>query len=248
MKDKFSYFDFICYFIPGTLLLWAIISFLKGLGVVQIFSATNTLTDTISFVILAFIVGHLVQAGAKSRLEKNIKERYWNGAFVSEIFLLRGNRLCNEIDREKFIDLATKQLGYAEAELKILENDTNEARQMSHSIYRKAYSFINNNKIGERAAIANTYYNFFRGLSEASFYSTIIFIVQFAVVIVEKFLLEKNWYYFRTNGVLPLVLFLILGCAYIIFRDRARQRGELHVGEVFNSAYSFYIGGSKDVK
>lgn len=243
MKDKFSYFDFICYFIPGTLLLWAIVSFLKGLGVVQIFSATNTLTDTISFVILAFIVGHLVQAGAKFRLEKKIKQKYWNGAFFSEIFLLKGNRLCNEIDREKFIDLAAKQLGYTESELKTLESDTDKARQMSHSIYRKAYSFINNNKIGDRAAIANTYYNLFRGLSEASFYSAIIFIVQFIIVIVEKFLLEKDWYYFRANGVLPLVLFLILGCAYIIFRDRARQRGELHVGEVSNSAYSFYIGG-----
>ena len=161
---------------------------------------------------------------------------------------MRGNRFCNEIDREKFVDFAAKQLGYTGSELKTLENGTNEARQMSHSIYRKAYSFINNNKIGERAAMANTYYNFFRGLSEASFYSTIIFIVQFAVVIVEKLFLEKNWYYFRTNGLLPLVLFLILGCAYIIFRDRARQRGELHVGEVFNSAYSFYIGGSENVK
>lgn len=89
MKDRFSYFDFICYFIPGTLLLWVIVSFSEGFGVAQILSTTNTLTDVISFVVLAFIVGHLVQASEKSVLEKKIKQKYWNGVFFSEIFLLK---------------------------------------------------------------------------------------------------------------------------------------------------------------
>ncbi len=227
--------------------MWSIILFAKGFGILGSLATINEITDTLGFIIIAFILGHFVQYKAKQKLEPNIKRKFWNGGFFSEQYLLKNNKFCSDTDRTKYLKMAKEKFGYTEEELKKLENDSSEAKELSHAIYRKAYSLINNEGIAERAATANIYYNFFRGLTTASFYSAILFFVQFITKIIEN-LSSLSWEVIKKE--LSTSLFLAIFFLYLsgCFKDRARQRGELHVEQTFNSAYTFYIGGTKSGK
>lgn len=46
MSNKFTYFDFICYFIPGAILIWSFILFAKSIGILAYLTTFNTFTDT----------------------------------------------------------------------------------------------------------------------------------------------------------------------------------------------------------
>jgi hypothetical protein len=241
MKDKFSYFDFICYFIPGAVLIWTILLFAKGLGILNSFTTVNKFTDTLGFIIIAFILGHFVQYRAKLKLEPGIKKKYWNGVFVSKQYLIKNRNFCSEIDRQKFLKMAREKFGYTEEELQKLNTDSNEAKEISHSIYRKAYALINNEGIAERAATANTYYNFFRGLSTVSFYSAWLLILQFIIKAIESWF-SWSWMTIKKDLLIPFSLGIFFFYLSECFKDRARQRGELHVEQVLNSAYTYYVG------
>lgn len=247
MEEKFSYFDFICYFIPGALLIWAITVFARGFEALAYLRTINEFTDVLGFAIIAFILGHFVQYRAKLKLEPSIKNKYWNRAFVSEQYLVKGKGFSSKIDREKFLKMAKEKLGYNAEELAKLDTDSEESRKISHSIYRKAYALINNEGVAERAATANTYYNFFRGVTVSCLYSAILFLMQFIIKIV------RNWWtcsldIAKKELLIPLLLAAFFFYLKKCFMDRARQRGELHVEQVFNSAYTLCLGGKENAK
>jgi len=247
VKDKFSYFDFICYFIPGTVLIWAVLLFAKSLGILSSLATVNEFTDTLGFIIIAFISGHFIQYRAKLRLEPRIKKKYWKGAFVSEQYLIKNSGFCSEIDRQQYLKMAKDKFGYKEEELQKLDIISKESKEISHSIYRKAYALINNEGISERAAIANTYYNFFRGLTIASLYSAILFLLLLVIKIIENWW-GWNWVVIKRDLLIPAFLMTFFFYLKECFKERARQRGELHVEQVFNSAYSKLIGGKDNGK
>jgi hypothetical protein len=247
MKDKFSYFDFICYSIPGALLIWSIVLFAKGFNILTSFVTFNEIIDTLGFIIIAFILGHFIQYKAKQKLEPKIKRKFWGGVFFSEHYLLKNKKFCSEIDRMKFLKMAKERFGYTEDELKNLDNDSEKAKKLSHTIYRKSYALINNEGVAERAAMANSYYNFFKGLSIASFYSANLFLAQFLLKVLENI---TSWScgIIKEDLAIPLLLtvffFYLKGC----FENKARQRGELHIEQTFNSAYVLYTGGKNNGK
>jgi len=247
MKDNFSYFDFICYFIPGTVLIWSILLFIKSLGILDSLATVNELTDTLCFVIIAFIVGHFIQHRAKLKLEPSIKKKYWKGAFISDQYLIKNSGFCSEVDRQKYVKMAKEKFSYNEKELEKLNNISEESKEICHSIYRKAYALINNEGIAERAAIANTYYNFFRGLTVAFLYSAMLFLLLFIIKVVENWW-AWNWATIKKDLLIPVLLTIFFLYLKECFKERTRQRGELHVEQVFNSTYSKLIGGVHDDK
>ncbi|GAF90292.1 unnamed protein product, partial [marine sediment metagenome] len=228
MSNKFTYFDFICYFIPGVILIWSIILFAKSINVLNYFTTFNTFIDTLVFTIIAFVLGHFIQYKSRQIIEPKMKKKYWNGAFVSEQFLIKNNKFCYEIDRQKFLKMAREQFKYSIEELKELDSDTEEARKISHSVYKKAYSLINNAEINERATTANIYYNFFRGLSLTCFCSSLLFLVQLVIKILENWG-ACSWEFIKEDLLIPSLLVIFFFYLMICFIDRARQRGELHV-------------------
>jgi len=242
MSNKFTYFDFISYFIPGAILIWSIILFAKSINVLNYLTTFNTFTDTLGFIIIAFTLGHFIQYKSKQIIEPKIKKKYWNGAFVSEQFLIKNNKFCYEVDRLKFLKMAMSNFRYSKEELKELNSDTEKAKKLSHSIYRKAYSLINNAGIDERATTANVYYNFFRGLSATCFCSALLFLVQFVIKILENWG-AYSWEFIKEDLLIPFLLMIFFFYLMSCFIDRARQRGELHVEQTFNSAYIYYLGG-----
>jgi hypothetical protein len=226
----------------GAILIWSFILFAKSIGILAYLTTFNTFTDTLGFIIIAFVLGHFIQYKSRQIIEPKMKKKYWNGAFVSEQFLIKNNKFCYETDRRKFLKMAREQFRYSKNELKELDSDTEEARKISHSIYKKAYSLINNAGINERATTANVYYNFFRGLSATCFCSSLLFLVQFVIKILENWD-ACSWEFIKEDLLIPFLLMIFFFYLMICFIDRAKQRGELHVEQTFNSMYTYYLGG-----
>jgi len=234
MKDKFTYFDFLAYFIPGTMLLWVCMVVAGNLEVLSVLETGNAFAESLAFIVLAFVVGHLIQFRSKQRTEKTIKRKYWSNSFVSSQFLIKGNQFCVEPNRQRYIQLLQKHLGLKSEEAQILKdfgNDT--AKEISHSMYRICFTLTTDKGIGAKATKANEYYNFFRGLSTTCVYSSIIFTADLIYVLI-RFLINDSSFPV-SHAIVTLLLAVFFGYASYAFRIRAKQRGELHVAEVFDS-------------
>jgi cbb3-type cytochrome oxidase subunit 3 len=127
----------------------------------------------------------------------------------------------------------------AEESAKILDDHENEeATVISHGMYRECFTFITDKGIGQKATKANEYYNFFRGLSTTCVYSTIISVMD-CVYLSIRFFTNKT-FVGLAHALTTLVLTIFFGYAVYAFRIRAKQRGELHVAEVFDSMAGYF--------
>lgn len=247
MKDKFSYTDFIAYFIPGAILIWSIGLSLKSLNFVNGFSTSNQFIDSVFFLVLAFATGHLIQARAIVKLASSIRKSRGTNALLSQIYLIKSEKpqgiieLYSGSDRQKYIQMATKHLGYSQDEVETLSSDSPEARQISHSIFRKLHTLIHNNKMGERASIFSAHYKFFLGLAQSSLYAAVILLLTSIVLLSLIFLAAMTWADKWTYIVGFALMSSVLIYGYFIFKKNARNREELHVQEVFDSAYVLLI-------
>jgi len=238
MKDKFTYFDFLAYFIPGAVILWICSVMAKDLGVLSVLEMGNVFTESLAFIVLAFVVGHFIQFRSRQKTEVTIKEKYWSNAFVSEAFLLKDNEFCSEFKRHRYINLLQKHFGLTGESAKILDDENEEARLISHGMYRECFTFITDKGIGQKSTKANEYYNFFRGLSTTCVYSTIVSAMDFVYLSIRFF--THRTFVGLAHALTMLALTIFFGYAVYAFRIRAKQRGELHVAEVFDSMAGYF--------
>lgn len=239
MKNKLTYFDFLVYFIPGAAIIWICTVLAKYLGILSALKTGNILTESLAFIVLAFVVGNFIQYRSQRGTEIRIKKKHWSGAFVSERFLLKASKLCPEFKRQRYINLLQKYFVLDEKNAKILEDsESKEAREISHSMYRECFTFITDKGIGAKAIKANEYYNFFRGLSTTCAYLSIIFATGSTYLLV-RFFANRT----ATNlahAMIMLLFTVLFGYAVHAFRISAKQRGELHVTEVFDSMTGYF--------
>lgn len=239
MKDKLTYFDFLVYFIPGAVMLWICAVLVRDLGIFSAPKMGNIFTESLAFIVLAFVIGHFVQYRSQRGTEVTIKKKHWSGAFVSEGFLLKDNKFCPEFKRQRYISLLQKHFGLDEESAKVLKDRENEeARAISHSMYRECFTFITDKGIGVKAIKANEYYSFFRGLSIACVYSSIISAIDFVYLVIRFF--ANRTIANLAHASIMLVLTIFFGYAVHAFRISAKQRGELHVTEVFDSMVGYF--------
>jgi len=128
--------------------------------------------------------------------------------------------------------------GLKAEDAQVLENGSDGAKAISDGMYRSCLTFITDEKTGEKAIKANEYYNFFRGLSTTSFYTSVILSIDFIYILVRSFIRRATSSAFQALVLLLLAIFF--GYAVYAFRVRAKQRGELHVAEVFDSAAGYF--------
>lgn len=243
MGEKFSYYDFLAYFVPGVFLASVIIYSLNEVTSGISLTTGNTILDPIIFLVFSFVLGHFIQFRGRFGLEKRLKEKKWGG-WVSEQYLIKGNPFCPEVKRRIYINLAFEKLGFKKEDLEVLEKEDlkgenkNKAMETSQDIYRSCLTLITDKGIGEKAKVANTYYSFFRGVSVTSFYSTIIILILVGYQFYKIYILKTP---IKTSHVIiNLVALLLLGYLWYCFKERARDRGEIHVREVFDSFSGLY--------
>lgn len=200
--------------------LWVVSVAGKGSPFLERIGLGNVIADALVFIILAFVVGHLVQSISAKFLEGLLKRIYWSGSFVSEQCLIRGNPFFESFKRERYLQIAKDNFGFKAEDLGTLEKgdlkDSN-AKRISHNVYRVFDAFVKDNQIGEKASVANTYYHFFRGLVVSCVLATVFFLIVW------------EW-----------ILVIVFGLASYMFLRQAKGRGELYIAGTFDSVLGFY--------
>jgi len=248
MKEKFSYFDFLCNIIIGTLLLWAIMTLINELNTEIKFATDNVITDSLLLVILAFIIGHALQAKAKKTIEPALNKKYWYNSSPQQIYLIKEKSFCPKIKRDMIIGLLIAKFGFSEKDINKLNQESKEAKDLSEFCSYLCFTFLTDKGIGEKANIQNCFYYFFRGLTLSSLYSSIIFGSLFLYALITKLAIRPIELSCDFELIYPLVLAVLLFYFHYLFRDGAKLRAEAHIHEVFTSVIGYFVPYSKEKK
>jgi hypothetical protein len=238
MKDKFAYYDYIANIIPGIICLW-----LLQLFEISILDAQNIVAESILYIVVAYVIGLVIQFFAKYIIEFIVKSIYWDNAFYSEICLLKGAKRIPEDLRNTIIVAAKIKFNISEDSIAALNHDfvfgfkgrlkwinklykdkITKAHQISNLIYRNIDAFTKDNNIAIKAHEQNNYYSLFRGLS-------MVFLgflgVAITVSIVTKSIDTKSLY---------IIFGTLVG--FVIFLIRTKERGELYIKGLYYSISS----------
>lgn len=224
--NKFTYFDFIAYIVPGTLLLAAISSLTRSGGFILITS--NTAIDTLLFLVISFVIGALSHQLSRYSVEPLIKQVFWHGRFYSDIYLVKHYQLCKEPLRNHIIDMAKLFFHFGSTSLSALDNDeiTGESPDphvVSHQLFRQFDSYTMDNDLARKGHLANAFYSLYRSMTLMTFILAIIFAIS---LLWDASSIESSY-----KVVLAVLSFL----ASIIFLFRTRNEGQRYVQGVLSS-------------
>jgi hypothetical protein len=227
--DKLTYYDTLANLLPGVVFLWAI----SVLGPITgdklpILLTSNTIIDSILFIAVGYVVGHLIQFLSRYSIEPFIKWAFWNGYFFSDIYLVSAFKKCSEVELRKYMTFAEKKLGFSVADLSSLVDPDVPTRQinkkkaldLSRAIYRAVDAKTQDASLALKAHLQNTFYSLFRNLSAVF----LILAVSNLCAILFKIV--------TPSYTIGLTTFFNL-LASVAFTIRARQRGELYVKGLF---------------
>jgi hypothetical protein len=232
--DKFTYYDTLSNLLPGIVFLWALTALgpLRNGVAVGSMMTGNVIIDPILFIVLSYVVGHILQFLSKYSVEPLLKRIFWKGQFFSDIFLVGAYRLCTKEELLRYIDFAESKLGFRKEDLSVLldpevitdESKEKKALQLSGAIYHSVDAKTQDTSAGQKAHIQNTFYSFFRNLS----LSFLALAVMDLLAILLKYL-EPRW-----NTGLLILFNLALAAVFFI---RAKERGEHYVKGLFWSYF-----------
>jgi hypothetical protein len=227
--DKLTYYDLLANLLPGVIFLWAV-SVLGpiGDGDILLLLTSNTIIDSILFISLSYVVGHLIQFLSKYTVEPFIKWTFWNGHFFSDIFLIGALKKCSEVELKKYISFAEIKLGFSLADLVVLldadvmsdETKKKKSLELSRAIYRFVDAKTQDASLAFKAHSQNAFYSMFRNLSAVFLFLGILDL--FAILF--KFVAPS-----LTLNVIIVVNILVC----FAFLIRAKQRGELYIKGLF---------------
>lgn len=218
MSDKFSYYDFIANIVPSVFLLW-------GLSITPIRDAIHlnmdgAFTEGIVFLVLAYVIGLVIQALAKVTIEPLMKRVFWDGRFFSQVCLLKSAGHIKEPLHSTVIRWAEEHAGVTGEMVKKLEGDSQEAQSISHLIYRKADAYTTDKGQAQKAHMQNNLYSLYRDLC-------------LSALVLAGIL---GWYLLDDIGFRTTTHWILLGftlvCALVFFL-RTRYSGELYVKGIF---------------
>jgi len=223
----FSYYDTVANLVPGLVFLWAAqaIGPLDAAGP-DLIVMGNAIVDPLLVLAVAYVLGHVLQFLSKWTIEPLLKRVYWGGRWFSDVFLISAEDRCSPVELERNLAAAVKTLGFKEADLAVLRDldvaqdaaKMEEARSLSHAIYRAADASTIDSGTAKRGHEQNSFYSLFRGLS--------LLFAMVAVMDLVPVLLGPE------RARFGLLLVVSLGLA-IVFFIRARERGELYVRGIF---------------
>jgi hypothetical protein len=181
LTEKFTYFDFLMYVLPGTVILsgllvgWAIAG-----GEVPTLLGDSGLFASVVFILAAFVLGHFVQTVAHSLPEKLLKRLFWAGRYPSQILFFKGHRLVSGTERERHIAML-REVGLASDEVvKVWDGELTigwfrgsvkgidkgqfaQGTEGAQFAFNRIRNHLTDQKAGIRASSAEAYYQFFRG-------------------------------------------------------------------------------------
>lgn len=226
MDNKFTYFDFIAYIVPGALLL-GILSFVSSSNAFLILSG-NPAIDTLLFLIMSFAVGAILHQLGRYLIEPVVKRLFWKGKFYSEIYLVKRYGLCKDPLRSQVLSNAEVFFQFDKTSLNALDSDALPAGSpdphvISHQICRRFDYFTLDHDIAKKGHTANALYSLYRTLTLTMLIIGILFAVSFS----------WNTQNLNTFAKVILTIYALAGAA--LFLMRTRNEGQRYVQGVLGS-------------
>jgi len=233
--SKLTYPDILSTLLPGITFLWAlpiIGPIRRGITIDSTFTG-NTIIDFIVFIVLSYVLGHILQFLAKYSTEPMLKKLFWKGRFLSDIYLVGAYRLCGKEELLRYVNLAENELGFQKEDLSVLldpevitdESKEKKAMQICSAIYHLLDAKTRDSSLGQRVQFERTFYSLFVNLSLAFLVLAVTHLVAIALKFMEF-----------TGGALLLILFNLALSA--VFFSLARERGERYVKALFGGSTS----------
>ena len=233
--SKLTYSDVFSNLLPGIMFLWALPTIgpiRRGITIGSTL-AGNTIIDFIVFIVLSYVLGHVLQFLAKYATEPMLKKLFWKGQFLSEIFLIGAYRLCGKEELLRYVNLAESELGFQKEDLSVLldpevitdESKEKKAMQVCSAIYHSLDAKKRDSSLGQWVQLESTFYSLFLNLS-----------LSFLVLAVADLVAILLKYMEFTGSTLLLILFNLALAA--VFYFLTKERGERYVKALFGSSAS----------
>ncbi|NPC49760.1 hypothetical protein HPC50_22110 [Corallococcus exiguus] len=202
--DKFTYFDFQMYVLPGAIMLTALFFMwsIAGNDLPGLLGEGGLFASVI-FILAAFVLGHLVQALAHMIVEPLVKRAFWGGQFPSQISLFNGPKLLTNTERIKYIELARSTKAATNDVAQIWESSltvgwfrcggldddrSKKGLEVAQFFFNRARRALADHEAGKRIESAEAHYQFFRGSSMALLISAAMLACEAMVLPSEQFM------------------------------------------------------------
>lgn len=226
MDNKFTYFDFIAYIVPGSLLL-GVLSLVLGSNAFLRLS-DNPAIDTLIFLIMSFVIGGFFHQLSRYFVEPVIKHIFWKGRFYSEIYLVSKYGRCQDPLRSQIVANARSLFQFDEASLDSLESNLRPAGSpdphlVSHQICRRFDYYTSDHDLAKKGHTANALYSLYRTMTLTIFIVGILLIASYSWNISSLSSLAK----------VILTIFSFVGAG--LFLMRTRNEGQRYVEGILGS-------------
>jgi hypothetical protein len=233
MADRFNFYDFLGYIIPGAfvtlLFIYTIGSIFGTLN--QIFSYISGLGETIIFLMISYLVGHLIQARGR-QIELKEKDK-WGGYFSIQ-FLREGNQFYTA----KFKDILKKK---AKAQFGLdVDISGNQQDKRHQEIFNLCYAFVVQKGVSRQTDIFNAIYGMFRALLAireiAVFLFSVLTLYNIVTLSIVFFNHGLGWYQAESiNLIVSLVLLGISVVSYKYLSSRFQHFAQRFVDSIFQN-------------
>ena len=159
MTSRFGFYDFLGYIIPGAILLLALTYWAESVlkfDLVTVGSISDVGQTTL-FLIVAYLVGHLMQAFGR-QLEKR-EAKSWGGYFSVQ-FLRPDDTFYTQDFKKRLLHAIREAFGLTP----LVDPPDNKTRDRRlQEMFDVCYTYVIQRGIGQHAEIHNATYGFFRG-------------------------------------------------------------------------------------
>ncbi len=227
-KARLAYHGIVSNLLPGVLFLWALPVLGPKYNGIAMGITGNVLIDFAVFVVVSYVLGHVLEFLAKYSVQPLLKKVFWKGRFFSEIFLIGAYRLCAKEDLLRYANFAETRLGFQKEDLSILldpevitdESKEKRAMQVSSAIYHSIDERIQGTVSGQKIYLQAALYSSFRNLS-----------LSFLVLAVVDLIAIPLKYMDLRGTTFVLIIFNVAIAA--VFFLLAKERGERYVRGLF---------------
>lgn len=241
MHNKFNFYDFIGYVIPGSLgcvfLYWLI----NGFFGFYFYLEFKSIGESILFLALAYLIGHLIQTYGNLIEKSAVRE--WGGWF-SEQFLRDDNSYYTTAFKSALRE-SIKTVFHESAELGT--NDETQ-RQRRQELFNLCYALIVQEGVALHTEIFNSVYSLYRGLIAATNVAIVV-----SAVITVKYILLLLLPFFRVSiplshfwsfsvfhlgiGISTLILSLLVR---IPLKERLKRFAQYFANSVYINFYAWF--------
>ena len=245
MRDRFTYFEFQMYVLPGALFIATALLVNWIVRFIPFGGSSSDILGSLVFLLLSFISGQIIQAKAHEAPESRLKEKYWDGLFPSQRMFFPWNKTTRPIIdgrlREDLLRVCVTRGLLTEDERQRCDEgeytDKVLTARVQGAFDKLRYNLLDHSKFAERFEIAEAHYQMFRGLFVSAFWSAILTLLVLAVCVILQLL---SWGRPLTSpNQVGLVAIIVTHLAlWRCLRRRCRGAGQGFAREVARAAVS----------